>query len=277
MKMDFLEDCKVVILDMDGTLYQDEGFIARNVAYLAEGTRWQGREDDITAKCFELIRGQLPLKLGHFYETDANLHCETVEELFAVTPVENRRSDGFEERFFDHNKHFTYMGDAWSVTFFIGERMGIPRTRGTECFLKVREEMLEGPFAMHLHEDIKEAVGQVTASGKKTYIFTNTQQVGAEGFIRKLGLLDKVYQVKYGTNKPYGLDTLLPQILKETGVRPEEMLSIGDHTFNDLSPIKKFGGKTICMSPYEIHDNVQWDARLTTLDQLCDTLRRLAR
>ena len=59
--MDFLGDCKVVILDMDGTLYQDEGFIARNVAYLAEGTRWQGREDDITAKCFELIRGQLPL------------------------------------------------------------------------------------------------------------------------------------------------------------------------------------------------------------------------
>ena len=36
MKMDFLGDCKVVILDMDGTLYQDEGFIARNVAYLAE-------------------------------------------------------------------------------------------------------------------------------------------------------------------------------------------------------------------------------------------------
>ena len=31
------------------------------------------------------------------------------------------------------------------------------------------------------------------------------------------------------------------------------------------------------MSPYEIHDNVQWDARLTTLDQLCDTLRQLAR
>ena len=60
MKMDFLEDCKVVILDMDGTLYQDEGFISRNVAYLAEGTRWQGREDDILARA----RAQVPPEMG---------------------------------------------------------------------------------------------------------------------------------------------------------------------------------------------------------------------
>ena len=54
--------------------------------------------------------------------------------------------------------------------------------------------------------------------------------------------------VTYGD---FGLQALDPALL----ARPEALISIGDHAFNDLMPISAIGGQTLWIDPYPgIHE-----------------------
>ena len=87
-------------------------------------------------------------------------------------------------------------------------------------------------------------------------------------FVAKLGLENAFDKVVYGGNKPVGLVDYLQQYMKENGISPEQIASIGDNAWNELYPIKRMGGRTIMISPYETHDEEVWDLRLRTLDEL---------
>ncbi|OUM87937.1 MAG: hypothetical protein BAA01_10865 [Bacillus thermozeamaize] len=62
---EWLSEIKVIIFDMDGTLYQEDTFMDRYIRYLLEGTEWEAETDAAVAEARKILYGQHPVKFGH--------------------------------------------------------------------------------------------------------------------------------------------------------------------------------------------------------------------
>ena len=67
------------------------------------------------------------------------------------------------------------------------------------------------------------------------------------------------------------LEEIDPMIFAE----PQRVLSIGDHAFNDLMPIKQKGGRTVWLNPFSNIQRAECDLELATLDDLAGYLNDL--
>ncbi len=268
--MNFYEDLKAVIFDLDGTLYQDKQFYRRYLMHLVKDTAWEPEYDKLLCFMEDVLSGRAEQKMGHFYRHSPYSHFRTVSEVLDFTTVSNQ-GDPFEEKFYDNG--YFFIGDAWALTGIIRLRLGLKGS--TDAFLNTRREMLMPEYIFETSNSLVNAIEGLTGAGISTYLFTNTQSEGAVKFVDHLGLGGKLSAIEYGIGKPYGLAQRLPDILKRAGASPEQVLSIGDHSFNDLSPVRAAGGHTVLVSPYVIHDNVNWDMRLSSLDELDDCIRNI--
>ena len=74
-------------------------------------------------------------------------------------------------------------------------------------------------------------------------------------FLRQLGFAGAFREICSSANKPYGMIASLQALDPALLARPEALISIGDHAFNDLMPISAIGGQTLWIDPYPgIHE-----------------------
>ena len=74
-------------------------------------------------------------------------------------------------------------------------------------------------------------------------------------FLRQLGFAGAFREICSSADKPYGMIASLQALDPALLARPEILISIGDHAFNDLMPISAIGGQTLWIDPYPgIHE-----------------------
>ncbi|NMB01635.1 MAG: hypothetical protein GX971_09005, partial [Firmicutes bacterium] len=97
----------------------------------------------------------------------------------------------------------------------------------------------------------------------------------AQEFLRQLGYDDLFPLICSSANKPFDMITKLEEVDPVIFEQPETVISIGDHAYNDLMPIKQKGGRTVWLNPFRNIARPTCDLEVETLDDLAEYLTTL--
>lgn len=259
--MDTFKDIKLLVFDLDGTLYQDEYFVETYLTYLfkEDAAKW-------IQEAHRILNDQHAVKVGHFFNKEMKAGvCHRSGEVTGHYDWDGKDIKLAEDISAQNGMH--YIGDAWGVIGAIADYMGIPDNDRSNAFNSVRRDMILGNNAIKSHGGLAAAIRGLTSIPYKI-LMSNSPEEAAVDFVPKLGLDNLFDTIIFGGNKPAGLTSFLKSFMDEKGIKPEQVLSIGDNAWNDLYPVKYMGGRTIWISPYESKDEQVWDMRLRTLDEL---------
>ncbi|MBA2942562.1 HAD family hydrolase [Paenibacillus sp. CGMCC 1.16610] len=257
--MDWLHEIEVILFDLDGTLYQDGTFYKRYLELLFQEGDYAASLDEILEEMERLLAGRDTSRIGDWYHPSTDTWTR-------VTP-----GDVSELSQQNWNTPAIYAGDAWSLVSMFTVKHGIGEAKRQEAFQQVRKEMLQGSSSFERHAGLYEAIRQLSGVRSKLLLTNSPENTGRE-FIAALGAGELFTDIKYGAGKPAGLEHFMSELMEREGLRPEQILSIGDHAWNDLYPVRKLGGRTAWISAYSSSDPSPWDVRLTTLDELASLL-----
>ncbi|WP_281889814.1 HAD family hydrolase [Paenibacillus sp. YYML68] len=296
--MNWLQDIRAILFDLDGTLYQNERFIHSYIGYMVEGTELEVRYDELYEAVMDIVSGRHPIRIGHFYEPHtrtgwtlangymtADIHWDgTTASEHAEAEADGATDDQSPQKLKQTEpatqpqmERHMYVGDAWSAVNVVASYWNVDPAKRTEAFMRVREEMVNeaAAVAIEKHRGLLAAIESLDAVTHK-WLITNSPEPAAKPFVNYMGLEHTFSSVIFGGHKPYKLSEHIGTLAQEAGIEPQQILSIGDHAWNDLYPIREMGGRTVFISPYEsIDDSHDWDARLYTLEELEQLLRAL--
>jgi len=270
--MDWLQNIEAVIFDLDGTLYQDRTFYRRYLELLFEEGEHGGIWGELLDEMTSLLEGRHFSGIGDWYYPGSDTWTRGNDPY----PV-HRNWFGAEQSVALETKDAAapvYAGDAWSLVGIYAAKYGVSEERRQQAFQQVRKEMLRGASSFERRSDLYEAVGNLTGVRKKVLLTNSPENTGRE-FIAALDCAELFDEIVYGAGKPSGLEQYMLQLMDREGLRADQIVSIGDHAWNDLYPARKLGGRTVWLSPYPSSDLTQWDVRLVTLDELTALLVEL--
>lgn len=260
---------RTVVFDLDGTVYQDTTFHRDYLRFLVRGTRYASWEGALLEFADRVFSGQA-LVMNDYYLIP-HLHPLTPEGYFAALEELRCPFLTFEEAL--SRDDVIYLGDSWAVMTLLGDTLGLLEgARRNEVFRQTRRVMEErgmgGSIALKL------AI-QELSSVCEVILLSNSPEDTALQFLRQLGY-DKLFPVLCSSaNKPFEMVSKLEGINPEIFARPEAVVSIGDHAFNDLRPIKRKGGRTVWLNPFPNIHKAECDLELRTVDDLAGYLRTL--
>lgn len=69
IRMDnWMQDIKVIVFDLDGTLYQDDRFLGRYVHKMLVNTHSKEEIEQYITYAYKFLEGSQQVKLGYFYD-----------------------------------------------------------------------------------------------------------------------------------------------------------------------------------------------------------------
>jgi FMN phosphatase YigB (HAD superfamily) len=259
------DDIKVIVFDLDGTLYAGEGFLPDYLKLLADlsGRDALALQHEVDA----ILAGWHPVPVGAVHDAadDALLITPGTE----VTAVIGWSGDRLDEdsrvgAALGPLRDRIYLGDPWQVVRAVARHHAIPGPVAEEAFRQVRLRMNADPTA---HVDVSELddVLVETRGIDHRYVMTNTPEPLAAELVHRLGLPAWADEIHYDAHKPDGLATWLPTLFDRHDVAPSAVLCVGDNLINDVRPALEVGARAIWIDPYRA---LQDAGRATRVDRL---------
>ncbi|MFC5591835.1 HAD family hydrolase [Sporosarcina soli] len=265
--MEWLKKIKVIIFDMDGTLYQDYTFLGRYVRHLLQDVLPQETIESKVREAYAILEGNHIARLGYFY----NRENQTVYAHQNMQLTKSFQWNGEENEDLDQQlEQLSYIGDPWGIAMLYAIQHGIDEQKRMRAFHQVREEMLTDPYEIFCHHPLFVAISKLHV--EKKILMTNTPEPSGPEFVKHLNIEQLFDEYVYGAEKPYGIQSTVERLLKE-GYAAHEILSIGDNPWNDLHPVKKSGGKTCLITKYAYSDPTEWDISVRTIEELTEFLQ----
>lgn len=265
--MEWIKDIKMIVFDLDGTLYQDDSFIKPYLTYLFPGESNAAAASMWHSEAERILKGQHAIKVGHFFSQSCKSGIRHQKgEIVGFYDWNGRNVQSVTDSLQLSNDDMQYIGDPWGVVGTIAAYADVPSELRSQAFMNVRRDMINSLNAVTGHDGVNAAIRKLPTNHK--LLMTNSPQEAALELVAKLGLEGAFDKVVYGGKKPLGLVHYLQNYMKESGISSKQILSIGDNAWNELYPVKRIGGRTVMVSPYDTYDEEVWDLRLHTLDEL---------
>ncbi|RAP75177.1 HAD family hydrolase [Paenibacillus montanisoli] len=260
-----LSSIKVILFDMDGTLYQEDTFLNRYIRYMLEDTDREHETEAAIGIGRAILSDSHPFRFGHFYHAqDDNVLVGQEDGFVHGLTWEGESVAGLNPG--APSPDLIHIGDPWCIAAVLARKYKLPEEKLRLAFERVRKEMIAEPYRFAYRSDLFQAIEALDAVDRKI-VMTNTYLESGIEFLEYMGISHIFDGVFCGAEKPLGIERLFKALLQE-GYRSHEILSIGDNPWNDLHPVKRLGGMTCFISPYESADPEPWNWRLTTLDEL---------
>lgn len=277
-----LSRVRVILFDLDGTLYDDTHHFDRYAELIGEGLSEELRAP-FMAEYTAVTRGEHPaLRIGTFYDVKHDLVLQIkggmVEQALhwdgSVAPVLVTRQLYPGPVVPDHSTILN-VGDLWWVPSAIAAHYGGKPEHGQASFLRIREEMMAPEFLVNPIEALAETVEAL--KGKVLRVLaTNSPQPDSEAILTKVGLLPHLDKLFFNSRKPAGLTPIIEGLLSELGLAPDELVSIGDNLTNELVPAKALGCQTVFIDPHGIGAGPEVDLIVPSMREFLPQLRTLA-
>lgn len=264
--MNWFKDIKVILFDLDGTLYQDYTFLGRYIRHLLEGRLPDSEIEQKVEEAYSILEGNHPVKFGYFYNRATNkVYAHQDLKLTKAYLWDGKEDEDINE---DSDQLF-YIGDPWGIAYLYINQYGLEGQTSRQAFEKVRQEMLCEPNKIYRHHLLFDSIADLNV--EKKIFLTNTPGPTGPGFVKHLKIEDVFDDYVYDAGKPDGIEDYVNQLIDE-GYQAEEILSIGDNPWNDLYPVKKSGGKTCVISKFAHSDSTVWDMSVKTIEELAEFL-----
>ncbi|MCP8968706.1 HAD family hydrolase [Ectobacillus ponti] len=250
-----VEACKVLIFDLDGTLYEG----TEHYDYYAEQIKQELPADlqPLFVRDYEEMKlGKHALSIGKVYdmEQDAILTLDplahTVVEVQTWTGQtwsDGDRGAAYPGQIVYDETRYIAVGDGWWLPYVTGAHYGAKDTY--HCYNKTKDYMSSPQFHLPKTPGLREALAGM--KGEKTLVLlTNSDGPDVRRLLRGLELADIFDMTITDALKPFRTAEHLQHIVHTYGVRPDEVVSIGDNFINELAPALKLGMHAVYIAPH---------------------------
>lgn len=261
---------KTIVFDLDGTIYQNNHFHGDYIHFLLEGTGLEDWERPLVHYIDDIYRGE-HLEMNSFYACGM-MKADSPDAFLAELKQKKAPEISFEYAV-AHEDEYIYLGDAWAVVSLIGKTLGLLEgSRENEVYRRTREKMSRD--GMHGCMRLREAI---VTLGKhfRTVLLTNSYEETALDFLGQLGFGGIFTDAVFSADKPRSMAKNLAKRCPELYREPESFLTIGDHAFNDLMPLRRLGCKTLWINPFEGIHEPAYDMTVHTLEELACCLEEM--
>jgi len=274
------KNIKVVVFDLDGTLYRD----TKHFDYYANKIKEKLNKDVQEKYIYEYnqaVSGNHVIKIGSVYdaELDLVLYLDDSTVVSAYNWSNTEIDSSFIEEHYPNPiiidmDRFMSIGDLWWVPSSIGKHYGLTGEDTYDAFLRTRDYMMTDSYDI----DPIEGLADVIKSIKKKVdivLMTNSPEPDSLVIIEKLGLKGIFPTRIFNAKKPVKTLARFDSICSQFNVKPTDILSIGDNLLNEITPIRKLGGKTIFIDFHGIANKDSADIVVTNLEDSFDMLKTL--
>lgn len=271
MDMNVLDGIKAIIFDLDGTLYQENQIMCYDLLReFVKDSPYEPLADEIIEYINGVLRGEKPIKCGHFVEKLPVQGETSVENLFAVPSVSGLSRDNYLD-YFDRKK-YSHIGDGCTLAMYVGHRLNLSSEEFWIRFNKVRKSMLLPDYGPKRDGRVIQMMNDLRDAGIRLLLCTNSSHRNSNDLLLKLGLLDRFDEVIHDAHKPAGLGDRIDLLRKYEGLSPEEILLVGDQGYNDLFVGYQRGAKTMLVSDNVVDDGMNWTYRVQTVEEMTKAL-----
>lgn len=275
--MDFSK-IKVIVFDLDGTLYEDThhfDFQAQRLKERLPIDKYPLFEQDYLATKHE----NHPLRIGRIFDVLKDLILvqldNQVQEAYDWNG--NRLSDEKVRELYPDPIEINFetmlsIGDPWWTSISIAAHYGLDSKSCYDAFLETREYMMGPDFSMNPIEGFKEALESIHKD-VKLVLLTNSPEPDSEAILTKLGL-DTLFDLKiFNGNKPISTLERFEFVKNHFGVRYDEIASIGDNWINEIRPVRPLGCRTVFINPFRLGDSTDADLIVKRMGEVIPLLK----
>ncbi|MGV3467165.1 MAG: HAD family hydrolase [Heyndrickxia sp.] len=274
------KDIKVLIFDLDGTLYEDThhfDFYAEKLCEKLPPNDQEAFKADYAA----ILNGEHPLKMGMSYDAVNDVIIKhrdgKVTEVYRWNgqKVLDHQLGEWNQHSIQHDYHsLLHIGDLWWVPAAVARHYGIAKELAEQSFLETREYMMTPTFKMADLNGYKELLEKLSIH-KKLVLLTNSPQKDSEVILSKLGFSPFFADNIFNGQKPIQTKHHIHKIKEKYEVEYENILCIGDNAINEILPAKELGCKTLLIDPHNISESSDADVIVRNLSEMLDVLRGL--
>ncbi len=275
----FYPDCKLIIFDLDGTLYEDTDHFDYYASLLKEKVAIDEQEHFI--KDYEdMKKGDHPVAIGKAYDVERDAILTLDPLTLKVTHVQ--KWDGTEwdsedvnhtydrELTFDFEKMIA-IGDGWWLPYSAARHYGVSIEETYHCYTKTKEFMVTDEFQLTKTPGLKEGLNKLKEEAEIVLV-TNSEKDDVERLLNELELDDLFPEIVPLAQKPVQTKKIFLDLMKKYGVKADETVSIGDNLINEIAPALLLGLKTIYIQPTGIKLE---HANLKVVTSLADVFKKV--
>ncbi|MEK5176540.1 HAD family hydrolase [Heyndrickxia sp. FSL W8-0496] len=275
------EHNRLIIFDLDGTLYEDTHHFDYYAKKLCEKLS-EPKRKLFTHDYQAVLEGKHPLKMGTIFdvEKDLILTQDHGRVTYACTWEGQPLEQETVEKFYPSTLNFDFhsilnIGDLWWIPAAIARHYGITNQDAECSFIETREYMMSPRFQMREVPDFKQVLKQL-AIHSKLILLTNSPKRDSEVLLSKLGFQHLFDKKIFDGKKPMKTKEHIKMIKESYLVEYNQILSIGDNVINEISPAKELGCQTILIDSHGISAPSQADRIVQNLTELVDILKQIS-
>lgn len=259
---------RAVVFDLDGTLYPGYVTLSHYLRYLLSSTGYEDRIEDLWGRTRTILDGgDHEIRLGSFVRGEPGTDTLEVREVeVAYETTANAEVDAT----------WTYLGDAWTVVYYLTRPLTIERDTYIDAFHSSRYAMSEGRLDHVPSARLRDALERLRSAGIYLVMQTNSSESSGRPTLEFLGLDTVFDEYIYSAGKPDGMEHLLRRLESEQEIHPHEVLSIGDHLWNDIVAARKHGAHSLLISPFPGLKTDRSIPRVHTEDEMIAILLNIA-
>lgn len=266
----------ILIFDFDGTLYQGEEIYH---SFLTKILQEIGRSDLDTVAwnaALEIYAGRHSCRIGEHIVIPGEANeladsASTPTEYASFLSTLRSYSDG--ERF---NRAGHRIGDCWGVVFAVTRPLVADYGPYQRAFRRMREELIAAPMPLEVDPRLQELFKELRFS---SYLILLSNSSGGDGdsLLDYLGIRELFHEIRFDAGKPKGMVDLIEELIEKQQALPTQILSIGDHPWNDLYPAADRECNTLLVSPFQELNDPRWTHRAQDTGELITLLKEMLR
>lgn len=261
---DIIDKSKVLIFDLDGTLYEDTDHFDYYAKLLA--TDLPKNEQRHFLKEYEAMKtGNHIVAIGKGYDVRRDSILTIDPMTLEITEVHDWSGQAWTmekvHNTYDGPVAFDFentiaIGDGWWLPFVTAKHFGVKDTHSR--YNQTKEYMVTDQFQLTKTPGLKEGLLQLK-SDKQLVLMTNSDSEDVGRLLKELEL-DTIFEhIIPSAYKPVKTVETFHDIMRRYGVKPHETVSIGDNFINEIAPALKVGMHGVYINPHQseiAHENL---------------------
>jgi FMN phosphatase YigB (HAD superfamily) len=272
---------KVIVFDLDGTLYED----IHHFSFYAERLKVKLPTDkqEVFWTEYKLAEeGEHTPRIGRVYDALKDLvliqQDGLVKEAFKWdgTPLSMEEVNQlYPEQITIDLETMLSIGDLWWIPACVAFHHGLSGEDGHQAFLETRNYMMTPEFKMNKIKDFSETLQDLKNHGIKLVLLTNSPEPDSEVILTKLDLQTVFDKKIFNGEKPTLTTKRFEEVAHEFNVKYNEILSVGDNWINEILPAQKLGCSTILIDAHQISHEESADIIVESMTQAIPFLRKI--
>jgi putative hydrolase of the HAD superfamily len=253
-----LETYKLVIFDLDGTLYEGTDHFDFYAEHLKQEVRKENKKS-FTIEYERMKSGEHIVTIGKAYDVKRDLVLTVDPMTLKVSAVHEWNGTEVPQEQIDelypdvlkfNFKDIIAIGDGWWFPFVTAKHFGV-----IDCYpsyMATKEYMITDQFKLEKLTGLKEGLKKLKKQSQ-IVLMTNSDRQDVGRLLKELDLDEVFEHVISSAKKPAQTTQLFEELLKQYEVRAEEAVSVGDNFINEIAPALLLGMKGIYINPHGFH------------------------